>query len=934
MENGHVNGEPSSPTPARRTSSLFPLAAPIASSSTAGPVPLETGAQRNTSWTMKTPPRGPLPPIPSSSSSSAHPFAASARSSPEAPVLSPTRRARVPSDASERERERAHPAFAVSRRTSSLDPSAQLISALSPERRAGGTSGSGTSGAGTSGSRTPNGSSAAASASDESGALAAAPGTGTGTPAGPSVGAGTPGSPAARVPSRQLLQAALDLAQRAVEMDKHNDVLGALAAYRDAVDRLRVVMERVGVEPKEGRRRGKTEEEGRTLRGIHDAYLARIQLLAEYEHDDSADVSMTDDDALDDGQAAIGSLMLAHTASPRRPGEPSTPVKRSAAAGSLAPPSLHHALTPQTARSGESADVMSPSPSHGREFTSPRRRLRSGRLAAHGLEDEADLSGIDGVDGGGAVEELVRTPRDESFADADERRAGAAVDAKSLPPLPSAPSGSGSGSGGRHARSSSRKSSVSGVPLEFFAQSPSPSPSAGAPASPSASSLAPLVSPSTAHGTISQRRHQRTPAGQSMSSISELDAQRAIDGLPSAHAPHPYARQVPSPVPPSPALLPPAPPTQPSPLAQPSPPAPSGPFQRLRAKSQPGHRPSQVFRHSQPSGPAPDVPPVPPLAKARAAHRPSASAHLRLNPDALAPPVAIPARPAERGLRSAAPSPRLDADAGAGAADHDEPQPAELAHRPFHLLRLLAASMDDAGPGAHLSPSIHVGPAMWHAATWSAPSKREPGLGPPKIAAQETKARAIETLLLHLDALRVAGRALLDGARDGRRGRPPAHAPPLPLPHQVGQAADEFVAALDSLDDELDNAHRALSGKGVVVGAWKGKTGASGKSWGSRFSRSVDKMTTGKSADSPEKYVDLLLHLCHHAQVINDHLACFTGPCTPAYHALPEPAYRQIEARVLRAAHFFAAVVAPFVLDDFRQFLLRYLKGGIKYLED
>lgn len=70
------------------------------------------------------------------------------------------------------------------------------------------------------------------------------------------------------------MQTALDLAQQAVEMDKNNDVLGALKAYREAVSRLKSVMERVGVEPnkEDGKRRrsavGRTEEEGRTLKGI------------------------------------------------------------------------------------------------------------------------------------------------------------------------------------------------------------------------------------------------------------------------------------------------------------------------------------------------------------------------------------------------------------------------------------------------------------------------------------------------------------------------------------------------------------------------------------------------------------------------------------------------------------------------------------------
>lgn len=77
-----------------------------------------------------------------------------------------------------------------------------------------------------------------------------------------------------RVPSRQLLQTALDLAQRAVEMDQGNDVIGALAAYREAVTRLKAVMERVGIEGKEGKRgsSGKAEEEGRTLKGIVSLY--------------------------------------------------------------------------------------------------------------------------------------------------------------------------------------------------------------------------------------------------------------------------------------------------------------------------------------------------------------------------------------------------------------------------------------------------------------------------------------------------------------------------------------------------------------------------------------------------------------------------------------------------------------------------------------
>ncbi|KAJ9109274.1 hypothetical protein QFC21_000603 [Naganishia friedmannii] len=108
-----------------------------------------------------------------------------------------------------------------------------------------------------------------------------------------------------RVPSRDILQSALDLAQKAVEYDGVNDIPAALEMYREAVSKLRSVMGRVGlplepISPDLGvpelgerehedifvaaRRRkagiaNRSEEEGKTLKGIHDAYVARIGLL-------------------------------------------------------------------------------------------------------------------------------------------------------------------------------------------------------------------------------------------------------------------------------------------------------------------------------------------------------------------------------------------------------------------------------------------------------------------------------------------------------------------------------------------------------------------------------------------------------------------------------------------------------------------------------
>jgi len=66
-------------------------------------------------------------------------------------------------------------------------------------------------------------------------------------------------------------------------MDKGNDVDGALAAYHEAVDRLKLVMERVGTQPPRpgslAESAAKAEQEGRTLRGIVSISLQGSRLM-------------------------------------------------------------------------------------------------------------------------------------------------------------------------------------------------------------------------------------------------------------------------------------------------------------------------------------------------------------------------------------------------------------------------------------------------------------------------------------------------------------------------------------------------------------------------------------------------------------------------------------------------------------------------------
>ncbi|BEJ14741.1 hypothetical protein CspHIS471_0405080 [Cutaneotrichosporon sp. HIS471] len=557
-----------------------------------------------------------------------------------------------------------------------------------------------------------------------------------------------------RVPSRQLLQTALDLAQKAVEMDKNNDVAGALAAYRDAVSKLRVVMERVGVDPtSDGKRGGKNEEEGRTLRGIHDAYMARITLLSAYESPPDCG----------DGAAALALTNLT--------------LDSSLSSAATTPPNHLARLNTNTDDSPNNNSDAGPSTPQ----RSPALSSISGRRQRNGSEDTSIKDGL--------------APTDTSSRPSNDE------DDRPLPPLP--------------ASLVSSKGASENNPQSY------------------------LINSTTAQGTINQRRNNGTP---SMTSISELNASTSSEGNPDGSI---RKRTV-----------------------------------SLRGLNGDSASEMYVAAPLQAAFKSTLAPPA----------RLSGTAHLSTRPD---------------------------------------PQPAEIVHRPFHILRLLSTSMDASGTGAYITSSIHIDPGVWRAGNLRSGGMSK-SISGAKVIGIEAKTRVCEALVGHLEAIKSVGTVFLDGQREERHGVDVSSRLTKVQIDQIARVGDEFGGLLDGLDDELDSTYKALAGKGVISsGAWNGKAKTS---WGSRISARVDKMSRG--SDSGERYVDILGQLFYAAQVIDDHLRCFTGPCTAAYHALPHKTYKQIETRITRAAQFFGAVIVPFVLEDLRQFMLGYLKGGLQYLED
>lgn len=277
---------------------------------------------------------------------------------------------------------------------------------------------------------------------------------------------------------------------------------------------------------------------------------------------------------------------------------------------------------------------------------------------------------------------------------------------------------------------------------------------------------------------------------------------------------------------------------------------------------------------------------------------------------------AIPPVPPLQAAFKSTLAPPIRLQGNAHLAGRPEPQPVEAIHRPFHLLRLLYASMDPTKPGVYITSTMHVDAAMWKPAGWRTNYNKPSTL---RLGGQDAKARVCAALIGHLEGIKAAGGPLLDGAREGQYGGNGSGRLGKGEIDQAARVGDAVATLLDALDDELDLTHKALQSKGVAVGPWKGK---SKSSWGSRLSARVDKMSRG--GDSPDRYVDLLGQLFLSLQVIDEHLRSFTGPCTPAYHSLPLKTYKQIETRLTRVAQFVGIVIVPFVLDDLRQLLVRY----------
>jgi len=122
--------------------------------------------------------------------------------------------------------------------------------------------------------------------------------------------------------------------------------------------------------------------------------------------------------------------------------------------------------------------------------------------------------------------------------------------------------------------------------------------------------------------------------------------------------------------------------------------------------------------------------------------------------------------------------------------------------------------------------------------------------------------------------------------------------------------AEKWLKCLDEWSVVCDS---VLAGPGKKLGVGEGFAGRKSNtvsSWGGKFSKALDRMTTAKGFDSPTVYTAGLSKLLHQAQMFDEHVKAFSNSFTPTpYSTLPPDTRHQIELRLKRSSEFFASVV-------------------------
>ncbi|UZJ53987.1 hypothetical protein CBS101457_003307 [Exobasidium rhododendri] len=231
--------------------------------------------------------------------------------------------------------------------------------------------------------------------------------------------------------------------------------------------------------------------------------------------------------------------------------------------------------------------------------------------------------------------------------------------------------------------------------------------------------------------------------------------------------------------------------------------------------------------------------------------------------------------------------------------------------RPFHMMKLLYASIER---GSYVTKRLYIPQDLW----------QQQGS---RLLAIDSKVRMMESVSSAIDGIDQAGHFLL-------------HTTYSEQPGLNAINAAKFLKVLEEFETLLVEVQNTLAKKlGFLETVAGKKAGSSFGSLGSRFSRSLDRMTNNsKNVETSATYVDGLSQLFVRAQVLGDHLStlyrskrCKDDLYSPipstrdtewdrisidSYATLPAELKSKIEVKLKRFSEFFTNVVLRFVLRD------------------
>ncbi|SCV72448.1 BQ2448_3985 [Microbotryum intermedium] len=247
-------------------------------------------------------------------------------------------------------------------------------------------------------------------------------------------------------------------------------------------------------------------------------------------------------------------------------------------------------------------------------------------------------------------------------------------------------------------------------------------------------------------------------------------------------------------------------------------------------------------------------------------------------------------------------SPTVPLAAGTASSDAGGAGSSPL-RRPFYLMRQILQTIET--DGAYITPTLYIPHQVWSQA----------GV---KLVAVETKVRMLDLLLTGLEAVDKLGKSCWR-TQGGRATR---------------EAATLFTQELESFESLTEGIQSTLSKKLGYASTGKKVGTNSFSAWSSKLSRSLDRVTNGRSLDHPATYVDSIARVLQQAQCLDVYIVTMHERSFPISE-MDERDRAQMALRLKRLSEFFGGMICRFILRDIGMLVDKYVKrAGIWFSEN